>query len=209
MLAALNLNITFEKSGYASNGSDSTDTPPGAPSRSVRGKKIIKLSEEHHHFINNLPSYAGFVGRPKLLYCPCSAGLQERRDKIKCDWDNFTPCRGSYADPPSLTRHCMKVGGVFHMAFVTYVDELGELAKSEELAKAEEQDQDRLARAAAEEEQSDHFEKKDSPEEEVPHFVLAQDARLASYTNELEAYVQRCVKYMQTISDFVQAGAYR
>ena len=157
MLAALNRRIAFEKSGYASNGSDSTDTPPGTPSRSVREKNIIKLSEEHHYFINNLPSYPGFVGRPKLLYFPCSAGLQEWRDKIKCDWDNFTPCRGSFADSPFLARHCMKVCGVYHMAFVTYVDKLRKLAESEELAKSEEQEEAKLASATAEEEPSDHF----------------------------------------------------
>ena len=66
-----------------------------------------------------------------------------------------------------------------------------------------------MARAAAEEEQSDHFEKKHSPEEELPLHVLAQNARLVTYTNELKAYVQRCMKYMQTTSDCVHAGKYQ
>ena len=71
---------------------------------------------------------------------------------MKCDWDNFTPCRGSFFDAPSLRQHCKRVGGVYHMAFVTFVDDLGELADSEEHATTEEQEEARLKIAAAEEE---------------------------------------------------------
>ena len=70
----------------------------------------------------------------------------------------------------------MDVGGVYHMAFLMYVNKLGALAE------AGEQEEARLARAVAEEEQSDHFKKKEPSEEDLPPHVLAQDARLASYT---------------------------
>ena len=32
---------------------------------------------------------------------------------------------------------------------------------------------------------------------------------MAMYTTEIEAYVQRCVQYMHTLSNFVDAGKYR
>ena len=49
----------------------------------------------------------------------------------------------------------MDVGGVYHIAFLTYVDKCGALAEAGEREEA------RLARAVAGEEQSDHFEKKE------------------------------------------------
>ena len=103
----------------------------------------------------------------------------------------------------------MKAGGVYHIAFVTYVNELGKLAESEDLAKPEEQEEAKLATATAEEEQSDHFDNQPLAEDEVPEFVSAQEARVATYTTKIEAYVRRCVFYMQSQSNYVDAGKYR
>ena len=96
------------------------------------------------------------------------------------------------------------------MAFLTFVDDLGAVAQAGEWEEAT------LASTAAEEEQSDHFEKKESTElplfdlpPELPKHVLTQDEQLASYTNEVEAYVQCGAKSMQTISHFVHAGTFR
>ena len=83
----------------------------------------------------------------------------------------------------------MKVGDVYHISFVTYVDKVGKLAESEDLAKPEEQEEAKLARATAEEEQSDHLKKQPLAEDEVSECVSAQEARVAPYTTEIEAYV--------------------
>merc|ERR1712086_516568 len=119
------------------------------------------------------------------------------------------PCTGSYADDSSLGRHCATVGGVYHIAFVTYVDELGKLAKSQDLTKPEEQEEAKLATATAEEEQSDHFDNQPLAEDKVPESVSAREARVATYTTKIKAYVRCCVYYMQTVKDYVEAGAYR
>ena len=103
----------------------------------------------------------------------------------------------------------MKVGGVYHIAFVTYVNKFRKLAELEDLAKPEEQEEAKLGTATAEEEQSDHFEKQALAEDKVPLFVIAQEARVATYTTEIEAYVRRCVFYMQRQSNYVKAGKYR
>ena len=99
MLDALNWSIASEKRGYASNISDSTDIPLSAPFQSAREKNIIKLADEHYHFINNLPSYPGFEGRPTDLYCPCSDSLHQWLEKSSV---TRSPSRHALAASPIL-----------------------------------------------------------------------------------------------------------
>ena len=65
------------------------------------------------------------------------------------------------------------MGGVYHITFVTYVDELGKLAQFQDLIKPEQQEEAKLAPATAEEEQSDHFDNHPLAEDEVPESVSA------------------------------------
>ena len=143
---------------------------PGLPGKKTSSSSLMNTT------ISSTISCCTLVSRVGRIFCIAHVPSAHNNDgKIKCDWEPFVPCTGSFSNSFYLRQHCKDVDGLYHTVFLTYVDKLNALAQAGERERA------RLTSTAAEEEQSDHFEKKELPKlplfeppPELPPHVHAQ-----------------------------------